>query len=156
MPGVLFQSRTARFQSTFPRGERLYECEQCGRKWSFNPRSREGNDQISLVEPYSHMLFQSTFPRGERQQFQQMPMGISGFNPRSREGNDAINITQYLRARRVSIHVPARGTTEIYAVDFDGTLFQSTVPGGERINLPDLIVLFLLFQSTFPRGERHI
>ena len=125
----------AMFQSTFPRGERrcgirgtrrihrvsihvptrgttnprqLFRLDQ----WSFNPRSREGNDSSCMC-----------WRRAER-----------GFNPRSREGNDTLlsvspcycRVFQstfprgerrrsfrlvYRFLHRVSIHVPARGTT---------------------------------------------
>ena len=56
------------FQSTFPRGERrLYQpCRH--RVWNFNPRSLVGNDCTRGFEVSSVLLFQSTFPRGERRQ----------------------------------------------------------------------------------------
>ena len=54
------------FQSTFPRGERRKLKEEKKDVFSFNPRSREGNDMYSP---------------------QYIPFGY-GFNPRSREGND--------------------------------------------------------------------
>ena len=56
---------------------------------------------------------------------------------------------------RVSIHVPARGTTELKAGKNKPTQFHSTFPHGER-----LPVIFWIsrkntwFQSTFPHGER--
>ena len=58
---------------------------------SFNPRSREGNDyyRFFIVSPI--FVFQSTFPRGERR----------------------IHQETIVRAIKVSIHVPARGTTSL-------------------------------------------
>ena len=55
------------FQSTFPRGERLWQNEVVGGAlFYFNPRSRVGND-ISIDYDYNkNSGFQSTFPRGER------------------------------------------------------------------------------------------
>ena len=77
-----------RFQSTFPRGERLIGsngfCNDC--------------------------RFQSTFPRGERPLKQPFPFALLYFNPRSHEGNDAVaNMRSLLPF--ISIHVPTRGTT---------------------------------------------
>ena len=145
-----------KFQSTFPRGERhsdrrCYRC-HCA---SFNPRSREGNDRLDILRRSSQnsfnprsregndhasssgttfvLKFQSTFPRGERRMLQKK-MGASllfqstfprGERRLARFLNDA--------GYKVSIHVPARGTTWM-----PGSISRS-----EK------------FQSTFPRGERH-
>ena len=78
------------FQSTFPQGERRRsrdyrkEVLKC-----FNPRSHKGND-------FPDILHQST-PRC--------------FNPRSHKGNDAHAGGNPRASRKVSIHVPTRGTT---------------------------------------------
>ena len=54
----------------------------------------------------------------------------------------------------VSIHVPAWGaTTEFLAMRLP-TMFQSTLPRGERL-MPSMKLSYAsLFQSTLPRGER--
>ncbi len=55
----------------------------------------------------------------------------------------------------VSIHVPAWGaTTEFLAMRLP-TMFQSTLPRGERLTTTQTIYLRYLFQSTLPRGERQ-
>ena len=57
-------------------------------------------------------MFQSTFPRGERREHTcRYRKSLGGFNPRSREGNDS-QLPENIREITVSIHVPARGTTE--------------------------------------------
>ena len=79
---------------------------------------------------------------------------------------------------KVSIHVPARGTTAGVPSFMEFlTLFQSTFPRGERLELlPSRLLSYcfnprsregndlypappslfsISFQSTFPRGERH-
>ena len=77
------------FQSTFPRGERLFFLHiTLSPKPGFNPRSREGNDSIQMKSILQITMFQSTFPRGERQTGFSFIFIPSGFNPRSREGND--------------------------------------------------------------------
>ena len=81
-----------RFQSTFPHGER--RCSGSGDTGSFccfNPRSRTGNDIICPV--HLHSLAYS-------------------FNPRSRTGNDSPKPPYLWIPHQVSIHVPARGTTD--------------------------------------------
>ena len=56
----------------------------------------------------------------------------------------------------VSIHVPAWGaTTEFLAMRLP-TMFQSTLPRGERLTTTQTIYLRYLFQSTLPRGERQL
>ena len=78
--------------------------------FDFNPRSRVGNDATERKKR-SSSTFQSTFPRGER---------------RSRGGRRE-------KTLKISIHVPAWGTT--------------TNKSDRRY--------IVRFQSTFPRGERH-
>ena len=76
------------FQSTRPRGARLFPPlfgVKCKR---FNPRAREGRDDYQG-------LFQSN---------------LSCFNPRAREGRDADSFPSKSRSA-VSIHAPARGAT---------------------------------------------
>ena len=63
-----------RFQSTLPRGERHRTSDRVKpRHIHFNPRSREGSDEISTTLPPFPSKFQSTLPRGERQAAQ-IPM----------------------------------------------------------------------------------
>ena len=55
--------------------------------------------------------FQSTFPQGERRcAVEDCDRYVRGFNPRSRKGNDVKAMPSDQKIR-VSIHVPARGTT---------------------------------------------
>ncbi len=100
------------FQSTLPRGERLFDCRTFD--WSnryfnprsregsdhhlrhtvvdcayFNPRSREGSDMVGGAGFSSIASFQSTLPRGER--------------PSSS--------TRISQSTHISIHAPARGAT---------------------------------------------
>ena len=101
----------------------------------------------------------------------------SSFNPRSREGNDG-RVRCDTAVRQVSIHVPARGTTQIrnicrrkHAVSIHvptrGTTFRPVVPlvqfisfnprsheGNDKSRRQQYYER-TEFQSTFPRGERH-
>ena len=99
------------FQSTFPQGERL---------------------DINRIQNTNYK-FQSTFPQGERRNLESENGIYKCFNPRSRKGND-IEPGRICIVPHVSIHVPARGTTQCLVLTF--------------CNLRK-------FQSTFPQGERH-
>ena len=61
-------SAFVRFQSTFPRGERQDTSVRYPGTDHFNPRSRVGNDTATKQLRSIINSFQSTFPRGERQQ----------------------------------------------------------------------------------------
>ena len=54
----------------------------------------------------------------------------------------------------ISIHAPTRGATGIERDLTLATLFQSTLPQGERRNTPEQVMARALFQSTLPQGER--
>ena len=56
----------------------------------------------------------------------------------------------------ISIHAPARGATEEELKAFRNSIFQSTLPRGERRFMTwGQIVRLTIFQSTLPRGERR-
>ncbi len=101
---------------------------------NFNPRSREGSDDIYAVgRPNATLIsihapargatilhhhpfqffrrFQSTLPRGERRTRVQNRHCRSNFNPRSREGSDGGACAGTGRTGVISIHAPARGAT---------------------------------------------
>ena len=168
-----------RFQSTFPRGERLWH-----------------------IRDYRHiMLFQSTFPRGERRLLPERrdamlgnfnPRSLVGndvsvqrnlyrgfnFNPRSLVGNDAALYTlvpycadfnprslvgndQSPRScRRCPRYFNPRslvGNDRVRIIqDYIFVIFQSTFPRGERPYLALILHRLRIFQSTFPRGERRV
>ena len=122
---------------------------------SFNPRSREGND-------LHHLQFWRFI--------------CTSFNPRSREGNDT-NRALLCTCKRVSIHVPARGTTFLvthwtyvpvvsihvpargttrYAISgkHDRQGFNPRSREGNDFFISSSWSNNSWFQSTFPRGER--
>ena len=77
------------FQSTLPRGERLFTCKFVQYSSNFNPRSHEGSDCNGSLAIRQRAKFQSTLPRGERR-----------------------SAKRVLRKRRsISIHAPTRGAT---------------------------------------------
>ena len=167
-----------KFQSTFPRGERLYTDMQKLIMFNFNPRSLVGNDGVPH-EKLSDFKISIHVPSWGTTTVRQLP----------------------LPASPISIHVPSWGTTTFSVRMQELSEFQSTFPRGERpklemdvilsssisIHVPswgttpvclcspnhpryfnprslvgnDMQQLILanwdkLFQSTFPRGERQM
>ena len=101
------------FQSTFPRGERPCTPLIPRIKIScFNPRSREGNDTPADYAAQYEYQFQSTFPRGERRALYccTWRAGKVSIHVPAR-GTTTLNMLLTAEIDSVSIHVPARGTT---------------------------------------------
>ena len=122
------------FQSTLPQGERHHEMAEAGRINNFNPRSHKGSD-ILLG------LMDSSF--------------VANFNPRSHKGSDYPFLDSYT-AMYISIHAPTRGATAQEKGNIlEGTIFQSTLPQGERQSNQSSLTQDTTFQSTLPQGERH-
>ena len=86
-------------------------------KEGFNPRSRTGNDDNTMVFISVSFLFQSTFPHGERPECQVLFLHFiqfqSTFPHGERRQRDYYIIPSSIH---VSIHVPARGTT-VYTIN---------------------------------------
>ena len=120
----------------------------------FNPRSREGSDNHTTHYLLSLPAFQSTLPRRERLAADTVDLStVPDFNPRSREGSDEKAPASTYKVQ-ISIHAPAKGATTPRTVPSSQSTFQSTLPRRERPrNLPCLRIVSL-FQSTLPRGER--
>ena len=147
------------------------------KSYTFNPRSRVGNDDRLLPETNDSGTFNPRSRVGNDVVIVVVDIARRAFNPRSRVGNDrscsepmmlCCNFqSTFPRGERrffsihllilssLSIHVPAWGTTYRTASTHGITVFQSTFPRGER-HLPCYIqALSFHFQSTFPRGERR-
>ena len=141
----------------------------------FNPRAHEGHDSMIPRMWIQIILFQSTCPRGARLIFLLSPRR-GGFQSTCPRGARRA-LQRGVRARRISIHVPTRGTTIKLNVVDTTSAFQSTCPRGARRlrRLPrfprwcchfnpraheghDLETAAdhaeILFQSTCPRGAR--
>ena len=104
-------SKSWKFQSTSPRGERRHRGRTDLRGRNFNPRSRVGNDVYSRLIIYL----------------------ITYFNPRSRVGNDGRK--QWLRhsIRIFQSTFPRGERQEIGMLKHHILTFQSTFPRGERL-----------------------
>ena len=72
---------------------------------NFNPRSREGSDQISLA----------------------LPTEPNNFNPRSREGSDKKG-RNWMVDSEISTHAPVKGATRTARTYSHMSPFQPTLP----------------------------
>ena len=121
------------FQSTFPHGERHRPDPISRIVHRFNPRSHTGNDKQCKCDILHYGCF----------------------NPRSHTGNDNPVLSVFVRLKTVSIHVPTRGTTALVVIGYSSeSMFQSTLPHGERRAQRYPAQIRQMFQSTFPHGER--
>ena len=124
----------AKFQSTLPRGERhrqiLYKevkfyisihapargatqtaLANLGCHKYFNPRSREGSDNLTRIFIYYCDRFQSTLPRGERLHKPYRTWRLFPFQSTLPRGERPVLIQPWTPDIKISIHAPARGAT---------------------------------------------
>ena len=101
-----------RFQSTLPRGERLVLYNYRKGQGDFNPRSREGSDELIERLNGEIMKFQSTLPRGERLPSHITYSLLQRFQSTLPRGERPLLLRIYYASFKISIHAPARGATE--------------------------------------------
>ena len=123
------------FQSTFPRGER--QIDLVSQIWiiiTFQSTFPRGERLLQSVNQCPEILFQSTFPRGERRHRHYMP----GY------------------PTRVSIHVPARGTTYIGSIIPDAVYcFNPRSREGNDLPLSQLYPVLPVSIHVPARGTTH-
>ena len=165
------------FQSTLPCGERLVKCVSINTGLDFNPRSPAGSDaravdllphqRISIHAPLRGAttfdklpVFQAVISihaplRGATLSTFYPPAAVCYFNPRSPAGSDKGKRAGCI-FRMISIHAPLRGATPDAIAFVTVSIFQSTLPCGERLGLSATLSNLFEFQSTLPCGERHL
>ena len=100
------------FQSTLPRGERQPPgSDDDGLERNFNPRSREGSDQIFHTLCGFCGNFNPRSREGSDCMCRIRRFYLVHFNPRSREGSDLSLPEETTTTHIISIHAPARGAT---------------------------------------------
>ena len=77
------------------------------------------------------VVFQSTLPSGERRYGSTGRFPLSCFNPRSHVGSDCAEGVKVV-GLPVSIHAPTWGATIVCLLPLHLSVFQSTLPRGER------------------------
>ena len=104
----------------------------------FNPRSREGSDWVRAFLCALFEIFQSTLPRGERRS-QLIGFMISKyFNPRSREGSDGRDHRKSGQHKHFNPRSREGSDFCFCHVLYLHFLFQSTLPRGERRGIQDI------------------
>ena len=145
---------------------------------SFDPRSREGSDELFAVDPYRKQNFDPRSREGSDWSRRSPGARRRSFDPRSREGSDRSTVVTlsasssfrptlprgerraWPRCRpgpsSVSIHAPARGATW-RGMGLAGALYQVSIHAPARgATIPLLSTrAFVGFRSTLPRGERQ-
>ena len=119
------------FQSTLPRGERPTPTSSSPSVIRFNPRSHEGSDQFEALQHEAGRRFNPRSHEGSDRSTNTHWTHALSFNPRSHEGSDPWR-TLPARLRPVSIHAPTRGATWSGLNVAGQEVFQSTLPRGER------------------------
>ena len=143
------------FQSTLPRGERppsFPARSRCCRY--FNPRSREGSDTCHKPGVRKTCISIHAPARGatDFSDFFKFFLRISIHAPaRGATVDPFFGSLDHV----ISIHAPARGATfgTLRSIPA-ASLFQSTLPRGERRCRRRSVLYCSAFQSTLPRGER--
>ena len=121
-----------KFQSTLPQGERQCTVQYYNIFHNFNPRSHKGSD-IAYVYIAAGKTFQSTLPQGERRRSQTTCTERSEISIHA-PTRGATCLAFGKRAEFIiSIHAPTRGATSCSLKARAMSLFQSTLPQGERL-----------------------
>ena len=141
------------FQSTHPHGVRLFCRIYTKLSGVFQSTHPHG---VRLSPALSNIIidgFQSTHPHGVRLSKPYKPQPYNGFNPRTRTGCDEYfyDIPRYMI---VSIHAPARGSTDIVVVGSTRVMVSIHAPARGATDVQKLRLNESEFQSTHPHGVR--
>ena len=128
---------------------------RCPENVYFNPRSREGSDEDVTTKVDSLEISIHAPARGatDFSDFFKFFLRISIHAPaRGATVDPFFGSLDHV----ISIHAPARGATfgTLRSIPA-ASLFQSTLPRGERLLCGANLKLVIQFQSTLPRGERR-
>ncbi len=144
------------FQSTRPRGARLWICIQ--RRWCkhFNPRARAGRDSAAIGQASAGCLISIHAPaRGATTSECLQSRYAPNFNPRARAGRDYRDALRRHRRPVISIHAPARGAT-VQLCRRSAIKISIHAPArGATASLRYRMRPQRTFQSTRPRGARR-
>ena len=124
-------------------------------KSNFNPRSREGSDDVAWLLNNIAKISIHAPARGATMLIFPWTFYDYYFNPRSREGSDAASSNKEKRYQ-ISIHAPARGATSFRCTtNVVSSYFNPRSREGSDKSAATLPSGTSQFQSTLPRGERH-
>ena len=95
---------------------------------NFNPRTRTGYDSTGPLSHRPRPVYFNPRTRTGYDGNEPVPVDpVSDFNPRTRTGYDGLHHRVSSR-KRISIHVPARGTTLVVCFDEQGMAISIHVP----------------------------
>ena len=121
----------------------------------FNSRSRMGSDPKTPRPPTSPRRFQFTLPHGERRGASATSTTAGRFQFTLPHGERPLRLARPAGLHRVSIHAPAWGATSlaVFAEGRDGVSIHA--PAWGATTLRSLSSLPTVFQFTLPHGERR-
>ena len=145
------------FQFTLPRGERRMTETPNWDATKFQFTLPRGERHILILLIGNIVIVSIHAPaRGATHPYTPHRKHCHSFNSRSREGSDEAQ-AEVDNIETVSIHAPARGaTSRMHVLRTSSTVFQFTLPRGERHYKKAVARLEIEFQFTLPRGERRV
>ena len=147
-------SVAARFQSTLPHGERLFQlCFRfiSGKFQSTLPHGER--PKMNRGDDLCHQ-FQSTLPHGERRIFPGEDSERGEISIHAPTRGATAKAMPYQTSIQISIHAPTRGATQLKCDLAEAMAISIHAPTRGATSLPIHIYQILQFQSTLPHGER--
>ena len=166
------------FQSTLPHGERRLIIQLVHMYKNFNPRSHTGSDEVCCLSTEFIMYFNPRSHTGSDSGSVSVDPSSLNFNPRSHTGSDCnlIPFTSLPRDFNPRSHTGSDGLATALSYnngDFNprshtgsdgllsthaccGSVFQSTLPHGERLNRIALIQAAIYFNPRSHTGSDSI
>ena len=123
---------------------------------NFNPRSREGSDQVTFLLKNNYIISIHAPAKGATCLNYKLTQRYIYFNPRSREGSDLLLIFFATSPYRFQSTLPRRERLEANKAIREAHKFQSTLPRRERQRKYVRKTRSIRFQSTLPRRERPV
>ena len=142
------------FQSTLPQGERPTVSFRVQQAYYFNPRSRKGSDVEYPKQIMNKKISIHAPARGATRIIFHLCSRNINFNPRSRKGSDH-NYMELLARNYISIHAPARGATATFPINKAAPFISIHAPARGATTITILNAADTVFQSTLPQGERQ-
>ena len=99
----------------------------------FNPRSREGSDMTESINPQAMSISIHAPVKGATSPLSSPAYRLSNFNPRSREGSDPSSPPLPHITTKLHSSLPGWARRQVCQSVCDGTVFQATLRGRERL-----------------------
>ena len=122
-----------KFQSTLPRRERQYYIHRFTKHSNFNPRSREGSDNVRRRTFTFETLISIHAPAKGATHLITLNYMSSTISIHAPAKGATVTVIPLYHLSSISIHAPAKGATVDFCIKIAIYLFQSTLPRRERL-----------------------